>query len=107
MRAMSHLGTVSLAFEMENGQYRRGRGLTGDLAQAEAELSSGSKAKRIVSDAEMNVRCYVAWRSQNDPLIPQVVAKVQEGHCVWHALSLVTGKRCFCADCNPQPGWVA
>lgn len=29
---------------------------------------------------------------------------VETGECVWHAASVVTNSKCFCADCFPEWG---
>lgn len=94
-----------LAFEMQNGRYVQGGGLSAEAARWDAERLASSKTKRSVSRAEWLVRSSIL--SQSDPLIPQIIAEVEKGHSVWHACSLVTGQRCFCAACNPQPGWVS
>ena len=44
-----------------------------------------------------------AQAGRDDVLIAKVVERmVTKGECVWHALSEVTGKPCWCGACRPK-----
>lgn len=36
----------------------------------------------------------------------RTIARMVAGDCLWHACAQETGKRCFCAACQPVAGWV-
>lgn len=65
-------------------------------------MSQGHKF--TLDRARQLARGYIAVRPGQDPEFIERVAQrmVAEGECVWHALSVVTGKACWCAACRPD-----
>jgi hypothetical protein len=54
-----------------------------------------------IERARSLVRQYTAVREA--AMVEQVATRmVAQGECVWHALSQVTGKACWCSKCAPH-----
>lgn len=56
-----------------------------------------------LTQARKLVVSYTAAQLPRDEVTVQQTAQrmVQHNECVWHALSQVTGKPCWCAKCKP------
>lgn len=61
---------------------------------------------RTIEHARRMVLAFSAAQLPRDEDIVQKTAEhiVKTGDCVWHAMSQVTGKDCWCAKCKPTFG---
>lgn len=54
-----------------------------------------------IQRARSLVKQYTAVR--DTAMVERVATRmVEQGECVWHALSQVTGKSCWCSKCAPH-----
>lgn len=66
----------------------------------EIRMFQGPARTMTREQASRMVRGAVVFRKGEETILEEVIERFLAGDSVWHAVSVVTGKPCWCQDCR-------